>query len=450
MASSQSLFDTLAGGFGHGVDRPALNAFVANSQSVNGLRSAQTEEALNNAQKQQEEMQAHSDLENSLASTLGDDGKPLLQPSQAHLVANELKGHFGSAQQVMQAFRETQQAHNTGVISNPANLNTPAMTAAVAGNTNKVPEAVPLPNEYQLPPGVAPPVVGQSPLGAAETASHTAEAGLKNVQAAVGGFNPNTGGQTLDPVLSREVAEFIRQNPNLAGNLRSLVSNGGSSVVHAFMHPEEGGAPTAPLNGITPAPGVSFKEQAGIRNDFASGTAAKQTTALNTMTLHSQLFDAIADQMGNGNFTPTNYISQLWQRTFGSPVPGNLKIAGDFLGREAVRATINSGSGTGEERELAVNANSSPEAMHGAAATLRSLAAGQLHGLDLRAQRGGVDIAQLLGPEAQAAFGRHPVKNMPTLPEPQKAGAADGAAPAGAPAGAAPMSLDAYLKAKGF
>jgi hypothetical protein len=179
MAGTQSLFDTLAGGFGHGVDRPALESFVANSQSMNGLRTAQTEEALNNAQKQQEEMQAHADLENSLASTLGDDGKPLLAPSQAHLVANELKGHFGDAKTVMEALRGAQIAKNTGVLSNPANLNTPAMTAAIAGNTNKAPEAVAVPNEYAVPPGMTPPVVQQTPLGAAETAEHMAGANLK-------------------------------------------------------------------------------------------------------------------------------------------------------------------------------------------------------------------------------------------------------------------------------
>jgi hypothetical protein len=127
------------------------------------------------------------------------------------------------------------------------------------------------------------------------------------------------------------------------------------------------------------------------------------------MVQHSQLFDALADQLGNGSFAPSNYINQLWQRTFGSPAPSNLQTAGGFLGREAIRATVNSGAGTGAERELAVDNNSSPEALHGAAATLRSLAAGQLQSLDIRAQRGGVDIAQLLGPEAQAVFGRRPV-----------------------------------------
>lgn len=179
MAGSQSLFDTLAGGFGHGVDRPGLEAFVANSQATNGLRTAQTEEALNNAAKQQEEMQAHSDLEDALMKVTGDDGKPLLQPSQAHLVKNELVGGYGSALSVMQALRETQVAHNTGTLSNPANLNTAAATAAAAGNTNKLPETALVPNEYSVPAGMTPPDVHQTPLGDAMTQEHLAGANLK-------------------------------------------------------------------------------------------------------------------------------------------------------------------------------------------------------------------------------------------------------------------------------
>lgn len=453
MAGSQSLFDTLAGAFGHGVDRPALESFVANSQSMNGLRSAQTEEALNNAQKQQEEMQAHADLENSLSGVLGDDGKPLLAPSQVHLVANEMKGHFGDAKSVMQALRETQGAHNTGVISNPANLDTPQMTAALAGNTNKAPEAALVPNEYSVPAGMKPPVVQQTPLGAAETSEHLAGAGLRTLQAVHPELFHTPGGQSLDPQTAAEVAEFIRQNPNLAGNLRSLVSNGGSAVVHAFMHPESVGAPpglqtpaqlgaqplqvqstkggksgaadpnasgaanlqpnpasqpsaVTPLNGILPAPGVSLREQAQIRGDFAAGMGAKQTSALNTMGQHARLFQQIGDQLQNGNVVPTNEIAQLWAKTFGSAVPGNLKIAAGFLGREAIKATVNSGAGTGAERELDVGPDATPDQIHGAAQTLLTLAGGQLHSLENRARRGGVDITQLLDPEMVQAFAR--------------------------------------------
>lgn len=176
---ASSLFDTLAGGFGHGVDRPGLEAFVANSQAVNGLRSAQTEEAINNAASQQEEMAARAKLEDTIGKTLGPDGSPMFSPSQAHMAAQAfIAQHGGKVSDGINALVDMQKAHNTMVLSNPGNISTPADTAAAAGNTNKAPEALPLSNEYQLPAGVAPPNAGQTPLGAAQTNETNALAGL--------------------------------------------------------------------------------------------------------------------------------------------------------------------------------------------------------------------------------------------------------------------------------
>lgn len=421
----QSTGQGLADLFG-GVNRPQLNAFVATSQARNGLVSAQTQDAMIKATQAQEKIDAYNRIPGELKAT-----SPDMSDSESQLARDLIVQQTGGDPvTALKAIGQLKLGYG----------NQQQQTSGQQMFEGKIAGPITTPPNSQMPVGS--PLTGvpvtQSPEGAAATANQNAEARLHNVQADAGGFNPNTAGnRTLDPVMAAEAAEFIRQNPNLAGNFRSLLSNGGPDVIHAFLHPNAGAAPSAPANGISPAPGVSLNEQSAIRKDFASGTGAKQTTSLNTMVQHSQLFDAIADQMGNGNFTPTNYISQLWQRTFGSPVPSNLQIAGDFLGREAVRATINSGSGTGAERELQVNASSSPDAMHGAAATLRSLAAGQLHSLDLRAQRGGVDIAQLLGPEAQAVFGRRPVMVAPQQTPAPPGGPAPGAsaAPNGLPAG---------------
>lgn len=394
--AGQSAGSGLADLFGN-VNRPALNSFVATSQARNGLVSAQTQDALIKAQQAQESQDAYTRLPQELV-----DANPGMKQSDA-LLTRDILVHLAGGDPVNAGKFVAQMKLMYG---NPAE-----QTAGQQGFEGKIAPPVATPANFQAP--AAPPggaalgPIQQSPQGAAATADTESQTALHNAQATAGGFSPRGQVPKLDPVQSAEVAEFIRQNPSAAGNLRGLIAGGaGPDIIHAFLHPE--GSPTTPANGITPAPGVSLAEQAAIRKDFASGTGAKQTTSLNTMVQHSQLFDAIADQLGNGNFTPTNYINQLWQRTFGSPVPTNLQAAGDFLGREAVRATVNSGAGTGAERELQVNANSSPDQLHGAAQTLRSLAAGQLHSLDLRAQRGGVDIAQLLGPAAQATFGRHP------------------------------------------
>lgn len=428
----QNLFDALAGATGHPINRSALNMGIANAQAMNGLRSAQTEEALMKAQQAQEEQKAGDELEGALGEVMGPNRK-----ADAHFAATAMRAKFGNAKEAMDALLSNQQFDNRTILSDVSKLNSPEQTAAQQGIKGEVAQPMEIHPEYATLPGMTPPTVQQTPIGEATTAEHNAQAGLHNAQAA----HPELFRAQQQPPLSSEqaaaVAEFIRQNPNLATNMRSLISNGGAQVVQAFLNP--GGAPgapaapgapvvpgaqpsaTAPANGILPAPGVNLKEQADIRHDFANGVAAKQTSSLNTMVQHSALFDLIADQLNNGNFTPTNAISQAWQKTFGSAVPPNLGIAASFLGREAVRATLNSGSGTGEERELVVDAHSSPDQLHGAAQTLRSLAAGQLHSLELRARRGGVDIQQLLGPEAQTAFGTHntPAATTPGAIPPQ-------------------------------
>jgi hypothetical protein len=210
MADTQSLFDTLAGSFGHGVDRPGLNAFVANSQSMNGLRSAQTEEALTRAQQEQEEMNAHSQLESSLTGVLGDDGKPLLQPSQAHLVANELKGKFGNAQVVMQALQEAQKAHNTGVLSDPNNLNTPAATAAASGIQGKLPEPVAAPPTMVVPAGVTP-NIQQTPQGVAQTKATSALANLNQTKSDAGGFAPKAAALGVNPEQAAALTKAVSE-----------------------------------------------------------------------------------------------------------------------------------------------------------------------------------------------------------------------------------------------
>ena len=215
--------------------------------------------------------------------------------------------------------------------------------------------------------------------------------------------------------------------PAGAGGAQAPVVDHGAPV----SVPPAGGGPVAfdalvndPHQIISPAPGVSLKEQAGIRDDFGKGKGAQQTTFVNTMMAHSRLYDMLADAQATadaaGNFTPSNAFKNLWNRTFGSSAPTNIAIAGSFLGREAVRATVNAGAGTGEERELQVPKNASADQMHDAANTIRSLASHQLRSLDNRARRGGVNILQLLDPQTRTDY---IAANAPQL--------APGAAPAG-------------------
>lgn len=438
------LGDLLAGIGGANINRPAMGASIANGQAIAGLRTAQTENALLTAQQARDEADARSSLEGALLSS----GLP---SAQAHLQSVEMIGKFGNAQQAMEAYKLQQETANRSTLSSPT-ATPQQQVLAQQGIEGKVAPLQNVPNQYAVPAGQQAPNVHVSPMG-------TADINEKNALAAAATQRAANAPNQMDPAAAPVLARFIDQNPNLAGNLRSLVSNGGSMVGVAFMAehgdqeaqalmasrygigqapnaapasgptapgPVAPGAPGAPPgslppgaaepngpyhtppNGIVPAAGVSLKEQADIRNDFAKGVAAKQTTALNTAFLHSILLDKVADQIGNGNLTPTNEINVLFQRLTGSPAPTNLATVGSFLGREAVRATVNAGAGTGEERELAVSPSSSPEQMHGLSQTIRALLGGQVSSLDMRARRGGVDIRQLLTPEAQQAYGLTP------------------------------------------
>lgn len=207
MANLQPLADLLSGAGGHPVDRQGLNAFVANSQANNNLRSAQTEEALNHAQQQQDEMKASGDLEGALGNIMGDNAK-------AHAAATIMKAHFGDAKSAFQALLDNQQLQNRTTLSDPTQLNSPTQTAAQQGLSGKVatPEAVP--HEFATLPGMAAPNVEETPQGQAAVNSVDATANLHNAQAKAGGFNPHTGGgstRTGDPqadaALDKAIAE---------------------------------------------------------------------------------------------------------------------------------------------------------------------------------------------------------------------------------------------------
>ena len=428
MADATSLFDTLAGAAGHPVNRAGLNNYVATSQATNGLRSAQTTEALLKAQSAVDEQDAQGHLEGALGDLLGPGNE-----AKAHAASIIMKSHFGDARTAFEAIKSAKQSGALDVLGDPTKLGTPEQTAASQVTTGKLAPLTTVPDNYAVPAGLPAPTVLQSPEGAAKTKNYEATGNLHQEQADnPSAFHPGkaAGSGTLSGDDARLIAQYIHDNPNAAGNLRSLLSApGGVDVIRAlYGAPTSGAAPAGgggggggggaapgpvisqPLsNGITVPAGVSLKEQADIRHGFAGGLESRQVTALNTMVQHSQLFDAIANELDNGNSRPTNYIANLWNRTMqGTPLPTDLKIAGAFLGREAVRATVNSGAGTGHERELGVDENSSSPQLHGAANTLRQLAGGQLHSLDLKARRGGVDISSLLDPEAQQAYGYRP------------------------------------------
>jgi hypothetical protein len=188
MPSGQGLADVLSGAAGAPVNRPQLSAFVANSQAMNGLHSAQTEEALLNAQRAQDEQVASGQLEDAFM-------QGGVRPAQAHLMAVAARMHAGSAVNAMDMFK----AYNASVLGDPSKLGSSDQTAAQQAISGKVAEPVPLPNNFTTLPGTPPVVPQQSTQGVAQTAETNALAGLtqhKNTDPAA--FRASTFGATSD------------------------------------------------------------------------------------------------------------------------------------------------------------------------------------------------------------------------------------------------------------
>jgi hypothetical protein len=333
--ASQALGDVLAGAFGHGVDRPALQSFVANSQATNGLRSAQTEEAMNNAQQQQEEMEAQSQVESGIGGIQGNDGKPLFNPSQAHIMAVEQKAKYGSFKDVVQAMRDAQVAHNTAVASDPNMLNTPDATAAIQGNTNKLAGPAQVPNEYALPAGVAPPTVLQTPLGAAQTAAAGANAELHTAQAAnPAAFHPGAGAAAP---LSQQAIDLMGDRFFETGQLPSTgMGNAGMELRKQILQSATARA-TGQRGPLTDQGGQGAS--AAIIGNAATAGAGK--SVVTDMSKRAAIADSSEQTAANNLQLAASYLTKADQT--GSPIINTIqnKIRSGVLGDPDVSVYTN-------------------------------------------------------------------------------------------------------------
>jgi hypothetical protein len=197
-----ALGDLLAGTAGHGIDRQGLNAFVANSQALNGLRSAQTEDALLNAQRMREEQDASDQLESSYMSLKKPDGSPMYAPSDAHWLATQQKFMHGSAKDALAAQKQQQENGVFATVADP-NADPNARLAGIQALSQK-PESGFSNVGQQLVGNVGPtaatnPTVIQTPGSTAAQNAANAIGNLHQAQADVGGFNPHQAGVTNLP-----------------------------------------------------------------------------------------------------------------------------------------------------------------------------------------------------------------------------------------------------------
>lgn len=464
MPDAQSLFDTLAGAAGHAVNRPALDAAVMQGQALAGLRTAQTDEAIGNARRTQEELKAHDDLENSLGSVLGADGKPAMAPSQAHLAANLMIGHFGDAKTAMSALGDVQSNANRATLSDPNQLGTAAQTAAQQGIEGKVATPFAVPNEYATLPGAVAPQVQQTPLGAADTQQKQALAGLQGTQAAAGGFNPHTGangagGANPDPQAIAFGSYMLYKTGKMpplgmgGGPMRSQIIAGAANLA---QQEQQGQDITNPGFETAIANGQDFTGAGRALNSFAGGPLGNQTRALNNGIGHLRLYEDTFNALNNGDIQGLNKLSAMWQKQTGGPAPTTLHAMSSIIGPELTKILSNTNAGTGEERQQfaqdAGNLANAPEQTTGAIHALRGMLGRQAADLALQyhGATGRGDFAKrYLQSDVANDLQLNP-DNAQQVPGTGGAPAAPGAPAPVAPAvGASTMNLDQYLKSKG-
>ena len=431
------------------VNRPQLNAFVANSQARNGLLSAQTQDAMIKAAQAQEEMTARDKIYDDL---IGMGAKP----SDAMLGRDIGVGALGNAEVMAKAMGlfklgygtpdEQVRGHQmaTGDLATPPSvpgnyLNVPGTTGAYAG---------------------APPVQ-QTPEAQAQTAAYGANATLHGEQAA----HPELFHQGAGPV-DPNMVDFGGYMLYKTGKMPAMGMGGGPARAAIISHAAQlsqaeanGQTITNPGYDTAIANGQDFTSAQRNLNSMAGGPLGNQVRAVNNVVGHLQLMEQLFTSLQNGDVQAVNKLGNAWNKAFGAPAPTNIQTAAEFIGPELTKILSTNGStGTAEERQgfanTAANLANAPEQTTQAIGTLKNMLGRQLtdmalqyHGAtgrsDFTRRYVAPDVAQYLeiapegGPPA-------PAPGTPPTPAPTSTGTS--ASPAGGAATTLPPQALAQLK----
>lgn len=370
---AQTLFDDLAGAAGAPVNRPQLNAFVANAQAMNGLRTAETDDALLKAQQAVQALGATSRLHEDLANQLGPDGKPLYQGGAADTLYDELVGHFGNADQVNAGLLAGEHAGAAATLGNPALIGTPAATAAQQEQTGKIAGPTAVPKEYYTPPGTTPPDVRETPIGQATADEMKALGGLHSNQAAAtspGAFNLSPAQRAgLIAAAKNYIYNHVQPSYSAFGTngpqRQAMAAYYQDAVGHlaldptwndpevaAALMPKEG-APAAP--GAAPAlappnPAIIPLAEQGYKQ-WIGGPNGQAVRGYATLAQTMPLLKQAIDGLHNGSFVPGNSVYQAVAKMTGNAAPTLQTFAAFINGLEGMRAL--KGSGVFSEKDVA-------------------------------------------------------------------------------------------------
>jgi hypothetical protein len=166
--------------------------------------------------------------------------------------------------------------------------------------------------------------------------------------------------------------------------------------------------------------GQNFVTSQQTLNAFAKGQQGNTVRSLNVAVTHlAQLHDA-ALALDNGNIPAFNHWAQVWERSTGSPLPGNAEAIKGIVADEVNKAVIGGAGALADRKDLAGNLSiaGSPAQINGVINQYIKAMSGQLGGLK-RQYEGGTgrkDFDKYVSPVAQRVLEQ---ENGPQPPAPK-------------------------------
>jgi len=295
MAGIQTIFDSFSG-----INRPQMNLQVDRAQQLNGLTSAQTQDAMERAQLEslqaggaKKQQAAQDQITANLTDYLGP-GKE----KEATLLGNVMIGMgLKNPDQAVQMLQGMQTLGSRQTLADPTQLGSPTATAAASSIQGKIPEPVQVPNEFTVQPGAPQPIVQQTPLGAAQTGAAQALGGLHNVQAKTA--------QNGQP--SQLDIDTMADRYNITGQLPPLGM--GSSPLRAAILTSaaaqaRGERPMVPQTGAAPGAPSAAGGQASNAGVFGSSKVA-----LSAVSKQAAMVDAYEKTAGMNLDLANSYVN---------------------------------------------------------------------------------------------------------------------------------------------
>lgn len=394
MADSTALGDLLAGAAGKPVDRPGLEAFVANSQSMNGLRSAQTDEALLNAQNTIREQQAQDGLEGNLTDMYTSQGQPYAQAaSMAKGMGAIMKSHFGTYQQAAAGGVDMMKQMAQGQVMSPTAtpqqrfqadqvLNPGASAGEQLGDGQIADRFAPLGPNGEVP-------VQQTPVSQSVVGKNNADASLATAQANQPQlFHPSAAAGVLDPASIQSRAQGIANGQYPPPSQYEWTKNpkGASAVMSA-------------VTALNPNFTQSLQPQiASTIKDFAGGGKNGQALqGYRTVDAHINLLTDAAAALQNGDVQGLNAIKNHVSTFFGETAPVDANMLPQFIATEAMRALARNSIGAQADRDDAqqkINVmNQSPQQQTEAISALKKILNGGKSSLEASYNAGTMGLA---------------------------------------------------------